>query len=135
MSDLTRDLVRFIPGPSWVHPDVLAAQAQTVIGHREGLTSEIHRQCEAGLKAVFGTDHRVLISTTSGSGLMEAAVRSLVVNRSLHCVCGSFSSRWRDMAAACGKEPVELSVPMVRVTPPNVLASIWQRTIPTKRCL
>jgi len=103
-------LIRFIPGPSWVHPEVLAAQAQPVIGHREGLTAEIHSQCEAGLKAVFKTENRVLISTTSGSGLMEAAVRNLVKQRSLHLVCGSFSKRWFDMATSCGKRPEKIEV-------------------------
>ena len=104
-------VIRFIPGPSWVHPDVLAAQSRTVIGHRESLMSEIHKQCEAGLKAVFQTEHRVLISTSSGSGLMEAAVGSLVNKRSLHLVCGSFSSRWFKMAQAWGKEPFKLEKP------------------------
>ena len=106
----TGELIRFIPGPSWVHPEVLAAQARTVIGHREALTAEIHIQCEAGLKAVFQTQNRVLISTTSGSGLMEAAVRNLVALRSLHLVCGSFSTRWHAMAKACGKKPEAIRV-------------------------
>jgi predicted phosphoserine aminotransferase len=106
------ELVRFIPGPTWVHPEVLAAQARTVIGHREPLMAEIHRQCEAGLKAVFQTENRVLISTSSGSGLMEAAVASLVKERSLHLVCGSFSSRWFKMAEAWGKQPVKLEKPL-----------------------
>lgn len=112
MSGQGDQIVRFIPGPSWVHPEVLQAQARTVIGHREPLMSEIHEQCEAGLKAVFQTDHRVFISTTSGSGLMEAAVGSLVKERSLHLVCGSFSSRWFKMAEAWGKKPVKLEVPL-----------------------
>lgn len=110
MSQTSDDLIRFIPGPSWVHPEVLAAQARPVIGHRERLTAEIHTQCEAGLKAVFQTENRVLISTSSGSGLMEAAVRCLVRQRALHLVCGSFSKRWFDMATACGKQPVKLEV-------------------------
>lgn len=106
------DIVRFIPGPSWVHPDVLMAQARTVIGHRESLMSEIHLQCEGGLRAVFQTEDRILISTTSGSGLMEAGVASLVKERSLHLVCGSFSSRWHKMAEAWGKKPVKLEKPL-----------------------
>jgi predicted phosphoserine aminotransferase len=104
------ELIRFIPGPSWVHPEVLRAQARMVIGHREELMSRIHLQCESGLKAVFQTANRVLISTSSGSGLMEAATRSLVQKRSLHLVCGSFSKRWYDMARLNGKEPEKLEV-------------------------
>ena len=104
------ELVRFIPGPSWVHPEVLEAQARALIGHREVLTAELQAQCEAGLKAIFQTRHRVLISSSSGSGLMEAAVRNLVTTRCLHLVCGSFSSRWFDMARSCGKEPEALTV-------------------------
>lgn len=111
MAETADHIVRFIPGPSWVHPDVLAAQARTVIGHRDALMSEIHKQCEAGLKAVFQTEHRLVISTSSGSGLMEAAVASLVNKRCLHLVCGSFSSRWYKMAQSWGKEPVKLEKP------------------------
>lgn len=106
------NLVRFIPGPSWVHPDVLKAQAATVIGHREALTAEIHSQCEAGLKAVFQTGSRVFIASCSGSGMMEAAIRNLVAKRSLHLVCGSFSKRWYAMATACGRSPEKIEVPM-----------------------
>lgn len=104
------ELTRFIPGPSWVHPEVLRAQARMLIGHREELMSQIHLQCESGLKAVFQTANRVLISASSGSGLMEAGVRSLVQKRSLHLVCGSFSKRWYDMARLSGKEPEKLEV-------------------------
>jgi len=102
------DLIRFIPGPTWVHPDVLKAQARGVIGHREPLTAEIHSQCEAGLRAVFQTQNRVFIATCSGSGMMEAAVRNLVAHRSLHLVCGAFSKRWYTMAQACGKTPEQI---------------------------
>jgi len=115
------ELTRFIPGPSWVHPEVLRAQARMVIGHREELMSQIHLQCESGLKAVFQTQHRVLISASSGSGLMEAAVRSLVQKRSLHLVCGSFSRRWYDMARLCGKEPDKLEVDLGQGFTPAML--------------
>lgn len=111
MTNAAKDeLLRFIPGPSWVHPEVLESQARALIGHREELTVELHTQCEAGLRAVFQTEHRVLISSSSGSGLMEAGVRNLVSRRCLHLVCGSFSSRWFSMARSCGKEPEVLKV-------------------------
>lgn len=104
------ELIRFIPGPSWVHPEVLESQARALIGHREVLIAELQAQCEAGLKAIFQTRQRVLISSSSGSGLMEAAVRNLVTSRCLHLVCGSFSSRWFDIAISCGKKPEALTV-------------------------
>jgi predicted phosphoserine aminotransferase len=124
------ELIRFIPGPSWVHPEVLRSQARMLIGHREELMSQIHLQCESGLRAVFQTENRVLISSSSGSGLMEAGVRSLVQKRSLHLVCGSFSRRWYDMARLNGKEPEKIEVDIGLGFAPEMLKAHLERHPP-----
>jgi predicted phosphoserine aminotransferase len=62
------------------------------------------------LQQVFFTDRRVIISASSGTGLMEAAVRNTVNQKILHCVNGAFSDRWRQISEANGKELEVLEV-------------------------
>jgi aspartate aminotransferase-like enzyme len=95
----------FLPGPTEVSPEVLAAQTRPMIGHRgrdiEGLISHLQN----GLKQVFMTDQPVIISTSSATGLMEAAVRNGVAGgRVLSLVNGSFSARFSEISLACGHD-------------------------------
>ena len=93
----------FLPGPTEVHPDVLAAQTQPMIGHRGRAIQELLSTLQDGLKEVFATDRPVIISTSSATGLMEAAVRNGVAGgRVLSLVNGAFSSRFSEISMACG---------------------------------
>ena len=58
---------------------------------------------EPKLQQLFFTEKRVLISASSGTGLMEAAVRNCVSQKILHCMNGAFSSRWHQISQANGK--------------------------------
>jgi aspartate aminotransferase-like enzyme len=94
-----------------VDPDVLAAQAGAMIGHRgrdiEGLLARL----QDGLKQVFLTDQPVIVSTSSATGLMEAAVRNGVAGgKVLSLVNGAFSSRFSQISLACGHETEVWSV-------------------------
>ena len=93
----------FLPGPTEVREEVLASQAQRLIGHRsrdiEALLASIQRR----LREVFRTDRRVYVSTSSATGLFEAAARNCIARRALCCVNGAFSDRWREVVAAVGK--------------------------------
>ncbi|MDA0246088.1 MAG: alanine--glyoxylate aminotransferase family protein [Chloroflexi bacterium] len=62
------------------------------------------------LRQVFRTQHRVLISASSGTGMWEGASRSCVAKKVLHCVNGSFSERWAEVSTLNGKEVVVLNV-------------------------
>ncbi|HUG33044.1 MAG TPA: alanine--glyoxylate aminotransferase family protein [Acidimicrobiia bacterium] len=93
----------FLPGPTEVHPDVLAAQSGPMIGHRGTAIQDLFASIEAGLKDVFRTERPVIVSTSSASGLMEAAVRNGVIDRKvLSLVNGAFSDRFADIARSCG---------------------------------
>ena len=101
----------FLPGPTEVHPDVLAAQTRPMIGHRgraiEGMLSRI----QDGLKQVFVTEQPVIVSTSSATGLMEASVRNGVAGgKVLSLVNGAFSSRFAEIAMACGHDTEVWSV-------------------------
>ena len=58
---------------------------------------------ESKLQQLFFTKKRVLITASSGTGLMEAAVRNCVSQKILHCMNGAFSNRWHKISQANGK--------------------------------
>jgi predicted phosphoserine aminotransferase len=93
----------FIPGPVTVSETANKAMQKEMIGHRGKEFAEIFGECTSGLKKVFLTNNRVLISTSSGTGLMEAAIRNCVNNDVLMVECGAFGKKWVDIAKACGK--------------------------------
>jgi aspartate aminotransferase-like enzyme len=92
----------FIPGPTDVAPEILAAQAQPMIGHRSQAFAELFGRIQPKLRNVFATQNRVFVTASSGSGLQEAAVRNCVARRLLVCVNGAFSERWYEVAVANG---------------------------------
>lgn len=95
----------FLPGPTEVRPDVLAAQTGPMIGHRGEAIEQLFASIHAGLKPVFQTERPVIVSTSSASGLMEAAVRNAVVDgKVLSLVNGAFSDRFARIAASCGQD-------------------------------
>lgn len=90
----------FIPGPVDVAPDVLEKMATPMIGHRSKEASRIQRQISEYMRIIFGTKEEILLSTTSGSGLMEGAVRSCTAKRAAIFAVGAFGKRWYEMAVA-----------------------------------
>jgi predicted phosphoserine aminotransferase len=111
----------FIPGPTDVHPDVLAAQNQPMIGHRSRDFEELFARLQPKLRQVFLTRSRVYISTSSGTGLQEASVRNCVAHKVLCCVNGAFSQRWYETAIANGKEATRLEVEWGQAVKPELI--------------
>ncbi|MEZ4416997.1 MAG: alanine--glyoxylate aminotransferase family protein [Gemmatimonadota bacterium] len=101
----------FLPGPTEVHVDVLAAQAQPMIGHRGGAIRTLMERLQTGLKDVFRTERPVIVSSSSATGLMEAAVRNGAQQRVLSLVNGAFSARFAEIAEACGLAVDRFEVP------------------------
>lgn len=88
----------FIPGPVEVREDVLQRMATPMIGHRTKDASALQRSiCEKLQKLMF-TKNTILLSTSSGSGLMEGAVRSCTLKRAAIFSVGAFGDRWYKMA-------------------------------------
>lgn len=88
----------FIPGPVEVREDVLQKMATPMIGHRSKDASALQRRISEKLQTLFYTKEEILLSTTSGSGLMEGAVRSCTAKRAAIFSVGAFGNRWYDMA-------------------------------------
>jgi predicted phosphoserine aminotransferase len=113
----------FLPGPTEVHPEVLEAQARPVLGHRGPEIQALVARLQGGLQEVFQTGRPVLISTSSATGLMEAAIRNGVARRVLCLVNGAFSERFARIAASCGKQVERLEVPWGQAHDPDQVAA------------
>ena len=100
----------FTPGPVEVSKKTLAAFARPMIGHRGEAFKSLYREIHPGLQTLFGTQQPVFLSTSSAWGVMEGAIRNLVSQRVLCCMCGAFSDKWLEVARRCGKEAEPLQV-------------------------
>ncbi len=92
----------FIPGPTEVAPDVLAKLSTPMIGHRSKEASKLQREISEKLQQVMFTKNPIILSTSSGSGLMEGSIRSLTAKRAIVFSVGAFGNRWFKMAEANG---------------------------------
>ena len=101
----------FLPGPTEVHPDVLQAQTRPMMSHRGAGINDFMKELQAGLEVAFLTKRPVFLSTSSATGLMEAAVRNAGRTRILSLVNGAFSKRFADIGKACGFEVDTIEVP------------------------
>lgn len=90
----------FIPGPVEVSEDVLQKMATPMIGHRSKDASILQRSISDKMKKLMYTKEEILLSTSSGSGLMEGAIRSCTRKRAAVFSVGAFGNRWFEMAEA-----------------------------------
>ncbi len=102
----------FIPGPVLVKEDVLQQLARPTLGHRGKDYSQLHGEVVEMLKKILFTEQNVFLSTSSASGIWEAAIRNCVgFDETVLCtMCGAFSDKWADVAKSCGRKVEELKV-------------------------
>ncbi len=114
------------PGPSPVHPDVLAAQARGMIGHLDPWFLEVTDQLAAMLRQVFRTSNRLTYAVSgTGSAGMETSVVNIVEpgDTMIVGVNGVFGGRIADTARRAGAEVVTLEQPWGRAIPTDQVAS------------
>jgi len=117
-----------LPGPTEVHPDVLAAMLRPMIGHRGSGMVELLTGIEAPLSRFFRTERRVLVGTCAATGFMEMAARCGIRNRALSVVGGAFGERFAAVAQSCGHDVVRLDVPLGSTVEPDMLRDALRRT-------
>jgi len=117
----------FIPGPVNVTEDTLQKMATPMIGHRGKEASTLQRGISDKLRKLMYTQNEILLSTSSGSGLMEGAVRSCTQKRAAVFSCGNFGNRWFAMAednnVPADKFEVEWGLPNTAESVDQVLAA------------
>lgn len=97
----------FIPGPIDVSQGVLNCMATQVIGHRSEESSKLQEEISLKLQKVLYTKSTILLSTSSGTGLMEGSIRSCTSKRAAVFSCGSFGDRWYKIGVS-NMVPVDL---------------------------
>ena len=100
----------FIPGPTEVRVENLAALAKPQVGHRSAEFKALYASVIPKLRRLLGTEGRVFLFTSSSTGVWESAIRNCVRERVLCCMQGAFSDRWHTVAEANGKQAVPLKV-------------------------
>jgi len=112
----------FVPGPTWVRPEILQELTRPMIGHRSGEFKELFRGINADLKTLFNTKQTTFVVTASGTGVMQAALENCVKQRVLVTTCGAFSERWYNIAESLGYEVDRLDAGWGNVVDPDDLA-------------
>lgn len=111
----------FIPGPVDVLDDVLSKMATPQIGHRTKEASVLQKSLSEKMRKLFYTKEEILTSTSSGSGLMEGAVRSCTKKRVAVFSVGAFGDRWYKMAVSNGVPADKISSELGRETTPEMV--------------
>ncbi len=94
----------FLPGPTEVRAEIMAAMAQPMISHRGSEFEQLFERLQQGLRAIFRTSRPVLINSCSATGMMEAGIRAIPAGRILCLVNGAFSERFAHIATMCGRD-------------------------------
>lgn len=111
----------FIPGPVEVRQEILDQMAKPLIGHRTKEISELQRNISNNLKKLFYTENQVMLSTSSGSGFMEGAIRSCTAKKAAVFSVGAFGKRWYKMAVSNGVPADLFEVEMGQATSPQMV--------------
>lgn len=97
------------PGPSDVHPRVLAAMARPTIGHLDPAFVAMMEEVKALLRSAFRTRNQLTIPMSGpGSVGMETCFVNLVEPGDTVIVCqnGAFGGRMKENVERCGATPV-----------------------------
>ena len=121
------------PGPSNVHPRVLAALAQPLLGHLDPLFLELVEDVQARLRRWFGTENCLTIPlSATGSGGMEACFANLVEpgDTVLIGVAGVFGERMSDVAGRLGARVVRVETEPGTILDPEAMRDAVARERP-----
>lgn len=114
----------FIPGPVDVREDVLSKMAMPQIGHRSKDASQLQRRISQNMQKIWQTKEQILLSTSSGSGLMEGALRSCTGKRAAIFSVGAFGKRWYEMGIFNGVEADLFESELGEATSPELVDEV-----------
>ena len=114
------------PGPSDIHPSVLAALAAPTVGHLDPYFLQIMDEVQQMLREVFQTENQMTMAISgTGSAGMETCVVNLVEPRDKVIVCqnGVFGGRMADVARRAGGDVTVLERPFGEVFSADEIAA------------
>ena len=112
------------PGPSMVHPRVLQAMMQNMIGYLDPDFIKIMDEVSELLKRVYQTDDAITFALSgTGSSGMEAGISSLLEpgDTVVMCIYGYFCERMVDMATRVGANVVPIRADWGKPFPEEML--------------
>jgi alanine-glyoxylate transaminase / serine-glyoxylate transaminase / serine-pyruvate transaminase len=121
------------PGPSDVHPRVLAAMARPTVGHLDPYYLQVMDEMQRMLREVFRTKNELTFAVSgTGSAGQEATVVNLIEpgDSVLVCINGVFGGRLADMAERAGGNVTRVERPWGEVFTPDDLKDALRRTKP-----
>jgi alanine-glyoxylate transaminase/serine-glyoxylate transaminase/serine-pyruvate transaminase len=121
------------PGPSNVHPDVLAAMAQPIVGHLDPAFLDLADEVQARLRRLFGTANALTLPlSATGSGGMQACFANLVEpgDDVVIGVAGVFGERMCDVAARLGARVTRVDAEWGSVLDPDAMRAAIERVRP-----
>lgn len=117
----------FVPGPTWVRPEILQEMTRPMIGHRSAEFKALFASIIPNVKTLFATHQDAFVATASGTALLEAALVNCVPRRVLVTTCGAFSERWLSIAQTLGLEVDRLATAWGTAVDPDALADHLRR--------
>jgi aspartate aminotransferase-like enzyme len=112
----------FVPGPTWVRPEILQEMTRPMIAHRSAEFGELFARVSANLKPLFGTTQNTFVAACSGTALLEASLTNCVPRRVLVTTSGAFGERWLSIAGTLGVEVDQLKSDWGTAVDPTRLA-------------
>ena len=123
------------PGPSLVHPRVLQALSQPLVGHLDPVFLGLMDTIQGSLRSLFQTGNEFTVALPgTGSAGMEAAIANLIEpgDRAIVGINGVFGSRLSTMIERSGGIPVPLEAPWGQIISPDALHDALSRGGPVK---
>ncbi|MDZ4683466.1 MAG: alanine--glyoxylate aminotransferase family protein [Planctomycetaceae bacterium] len=121
------------PGPSDIHPRVLAALAAPTVGHLDPYFLKVMDELQGMLRQVFRTENKLTLAVSgTGSAGMEAGVVNLIEpgDRMVVCVNGVFGGRMADVAKRAGAEVTIIERPYGEVFDPGEITAALKTAKP-----
>jgi len=112
----------FVPGPTWVRPEILQEMTRPMIAHRSSEFGDLFKRVAANLKPLFGTTGDTFVASCSGTALLEAALTNCVPRRVLVTTSGAFAERWMAIGESLGLEVDQLNAGWGSAVDPEKLA-------------
>jgi aspartate aminotransferase-like enzyme len=112
----------FVPGPTWVRPEILQEMTRPMIAHRSAEFGDLFLRVVAKLKPLFGTTGDTFVASCSGTALLEASLTNCVPRRVLVTTSGAFAERWLAIAESLGLEIDQLDAGWGNAVHPERLA-------------
>ncbi|MBF0500635.1 MAG: alanine--glyoxylate aminotransferase family protein [Candidatus Riflebacteria bacterium] len=110
---MDQNILLMTPGPVTIESDVLLAGAHPLRHHRSREFGQLYSDCIERLKRIFRTQQRLYLTTSSGTGVMEAAIANHFSpgDSILIIETGKFGERFTEIARAFKLNVIPLKYP------------------------